>query len=315
MSGMKDGESAKSNDNEPSSKSRSFLSRRSLLSGTDLISGKPRFPEQLRFPFFEELKLTEQFKTSIADEVKQLKIPFVSNDLISLKIESPFEKIIDAEKIATSHLKELFEAWTVQDQAIKRIVAADESVVKSLKQTNGLWSQFNENSQKQLTFYFKTSKATEKQIFELSSWAETYGKLYFRIAQELKRQREQLEALLSQFKSSISNISEKELLLELYRCVCLKSEEVHNRLCFLEKATALNFNCEDEWLIETISELRLDHMRMDDALSKIGEVTLLELGQDKGCISLFHLNTMRRLKIFQEELERIDKELLVLIMK
>ncbi|MBK8225290.1 MAG: hypothetical protein IPK73_30115 [Candidatus Obscuribacter sp.] len=139
---------------------------------------------------------------------------------------------------------------------------------------------------------------------DIAKWAREYTSMYLRIAEELRRERETLEAMLNAVKAS-PVYTELELLMRELGSVCELSEGVHQRLCIIEKLTIRKEQVTYSVVDDLVAGLRLDHGRLDDALVMIGEITVGELVGENPIVS----RTWYRLKLVTKRLLQIDSDL------
>lgn len=252
-----------------------------------------------------------QMKLPFVDQTMQLKLPIVPDGLLSIEdlyksidIKTPAKDIIAAEQIAAQYSRDLTAALTKPQLQIAELVDAYQREADAALKVDRLWTAYADKLQNPDPFGIYISVGSDKTYVMLENWAKESAQLYNRIADELRREREQLQRMCQQFKQA-PRISEIDGLVETYRGVATHADKVHKRLKVVEQMTAQPGQISFGWIDETVADLAFDHAEVDEDLTCIGKIQQSELDGATGLI----LRTHRRLQLLSRELRRIEREL------
>lgn len=244
-------------------------------------------------------------------EAKQLRIEF---DPPAYWVE-----LVNRENETTRQIRELAESLSSQ-KPLQDFLSAQKGLWEQCNLLNKRWKEINEISERlreSLTFSLPKLefpeipaaitvipedtlrfdfKAIKPAVFD------PYGLLNYRIAEELRRERQVLFDMFEQVKRS-TQFRDLDALLYEWDLVKEQAEKVHKRLCLIEKLTISGAS--DALIDSQVAELRIDHCRLDDALTQIGEIPVSELSGASDTV----LKTWRRLRLFSRKLKWIDEEL------
>lgn len=249
---------------------------------------------------------------------------FKEPDAIQLRIEldppAYWAELVNKENEVTRQIRELAESLSSQ-KPLGDFFSAQKGMWEQCNLLNKRWAEINEISERlQASLMFSMPKfefpeipaavtiIPEETLIQYdfkaikSAAFDPYGLLNYRIAEELRRERQILFDMFEQVKRS-TQFRDLDALLYEWDLAKEKAEKVHKRLCLIEKLTTSGTS--DALIDSQVAELRIDHCRLDDALTQIGEIPVTELNGASETV----LKTWRRLRLFSRKLKWIDDEL------
>lgn len=239
------------------------------------------------------------------------KVPdsLINHDFLRMQYEvivpPALTKYMEHERDIITQLKALSQKYPKPSETVAKAIEHNSKLFDAVSKANQMWGDIERPVV--IDGLFTVANIMVPQInlrSEIADWAQRYTGMYMRIATELRRERETLEAMFEAIKAN-PVITEYERLMMEFQIVCELSEGVHLRLCQIETVTCRRQKCTELVVDEAVAALRIDHGRMDDALGMIGEIpTELLTGQTP-----FVARTWFRLRGIAKRLRLIDRDI------
>lgn len=265
--------------------------------------------EQLKFainPLSKEqyvLKMQDFIRFKVPDGLLNISALAAKNS--DLMISPILKHYMAHENAVIAQIKKLSVNYPKPNETVMKVIEQQSKLLEALSKANMMWKDLQ--SPVVIDGMITVPKVFVPQLnmpTAVANWAREYTSMYLRIAEELQRERETLEAMFKAVKSSPA-YEDLELLLSELKSVSELSKKVHHRLCLIEKLSSNREFLVTSFIDEMTAELRLDHGRLDDALVMIGETPVRELVGATTQAS----RTWYRLKLIAKRLKRIDGDI------
>lgn len=262
----------------------------------------------------ENMKTIETFMTKARPDLAgwtSYKVPdaLINHDFLKLQYDLVVPPALTAymqhENALMKQIKAMSKNYPKPNEALVEAMQKSAKFYEAVAKANKMWLDIQRPTVIDGLFTVPNIWVAHLNIrSEFAEQSKQYTSMYLRIAEELRREREELNAMFDAVKSTPAGI-ELERLMSEFSAVCKLSDGVHKRLCDIEIFTSSRDLFSVGFVDEFVADLRLDHGRMDDALKMIGEIPASMIFEE----TPFVARTWFRLRGITKRLRSIDRKI------